>query len=80
MLPNFLDYKRIPRIATVKISKIEFPKTPPSFTSQYPIKGEMEGVEETIVSLLNENLTEPHIASSILALFGQLKNQTANGD
>lgn len=40
----------------------------------------MEEVKETIVSLLNENLTEPHRASNILALFGQLKTQMANGD
>lgn len=63
LFSTFLNYKRIPGVvlATVKIPKIEFPKIPPSFTTQYPIKWgrEMEEVKETIETLLKENIIEP---------------------
>lgn len=61
LFPKFLNYKRIPRVllAIVKIPQIEFPKIPPSFTSQYSKKSGMEEVKETIETLLKENIIEP---------------------
>jgi hypothetical protein len=56
----FFSYKRIPKIllATVKIPQVELSKMPPPFTPQYPIKGGMEEVKDTIQTLLKEDIIE----------------------
>ena len=61
LFPKFLNYKRIPKIllATVKIPQVELPKIPPSFTPQYPVKGGIEEVKDTIQTLLKEGIIEP---------------------
>ena len=56
-----MKFQRIPKIllATAKIPQVELPKIPPSFTPQYPVKGGIEEVKDTIQTLLKEGIIEP---------------------
>ena len=60
IISKIFSYKRIPTIllATVKIPQVELSKMPPPFTPQYPIKGGMEEVKDTIQTLLKEDIIE----------------------
>lgn len=62
LFPDFLNFKRIPKVhahlAEVKIEPVILPDTPPTFTAQYPIKGGMEEITETIKTLLKEGIIE----------------------
>ena len=72
LFPIFLNYKRISKIllATIKVLQLELPKIPPSFIPQYPIKGGMEEVKDTIQMLLKEVIIEPTKAFTTTAPFG----------
>lgn len=62
IFPTFLNFKRIPRfhsnLAEVKIEPVVLPKTKPSFTSQYPIKGGIEEITKTIKNMIKEGIIE----------------------
>ena len=60
MPPDTCLGKRIRKVllAIVKLPQVELPKILPSFTLQYPIKGGMEEVKDTIEALLTEGIIE----------------------
>ncbi|XP_059120184.1 uncharacterized protein LOC131911818 [Peromyscus eremicus] len=62
LFPDFLNNKRIAKVrcnlAEVKIQPIKLPHTPPTFTAQYPIKGGIKEITETIQTLLKEGIIE----------------------
>lgn len=62
LFPTFLNFKRISKfhvnLAEVKIEPVILPKTRPSFTPQYPIKGGIEEITETIKNMIKEGIIE----------------------
>lgn len=62
LFPLFLNYKSIRKyyvnLAEVKIEPVKLPKIPPTFTAQYPIKGGMAEISDTVQILLKEGIIE----------------------
>ena len=57
-----MNYKSIRKyyvnLAEVKIEPVKLPKIPPTFTAQYPIKGGMAEISDTVQTLLKEGIIE----------------------
>lgn len=58
--PDYLKIKTIKKnftnLAEVKVEPVKLPKIKPSFTPQYPIKGGMEAITDTLNTLLKEGI------------------------
>lgn len=63
ILPKYLNIKKIKKLmvnlAEVKVEPVRLPPIKPCFTPQYPIKGGMESITETVQLLLKEGIIAP---------------------